>query len=101
MYAFDYTRPAVLGEATKAFSGSDDASYMAGGMTLIPTLKQRLRRPSLVIDLAALADLKGLHREGSIVMIGALTTHAEVAASPVVRQAIPALADLAGLIGDP
>src|SRR5690349_20859284 len=101
MYAFDYSRPAAIAEATKAFAASDDASYLAGGQTLIPTLKQRLRRPSLVVDLGAIPELKGIHREASIVVIGAMCTHAEVPESSAVRQSIPALADLAGMIGDP
>ena len=101
MYAFDYARPQELAGATKAHADSDEAVYMAGGQTLIPTLKQRLRRPSLVVDLGALADLKGIAVAGNIVTIGAMTTHAEVEASAEVRRAIPALADLAQHIGDP
>ncbi len=101
MYAFDYTRPKDLAAAAQSFAGSDEPVYMAGGQTLIPTLKQRLRRPSLVVDLGALPELKGIAVAGNLVTIGAMATHAEVAASADVRRAIPALADLAQHIGDP
>ena len=74
---------------------------MAGGMTLLPTLKQRLAQPSDVIDLAGVPDMAGVRRDGDAVVIKALTTHAAVAASAAVADAIPALAQLAGRIGDP
>jgi carbon-monoxide dehydrogenase medium subunit len=101
VYAFDYTRPTALAEAAELFANTDNAIYMAGGQTLIPTLKQRLRRPSVVVDLGALSELKGIHITGDTVAIGAMTTHADVAASADVRRAIPALANLAKQIGDP
>src|SRR5260370_12465572 len=74
---------------------------MAGGRTLLPTLTQRLARPSDVVDLGKIGELRGLKREGNAIVIGAMTRHAEVAHSDVVRGAIPALADLADSIGDP
>ncbi len=74
---------------------------MAGGMTLIPTLKQRLARPSDLIDLGGLAELKGIKREGNNIVIGATTLHSDVANSAEVKKAIPALAYLASIIGDP
>ena len=74
---------------------------MAGGMTLIPTLKQRLAKPSDVVDLGKIAELKGIKNEGNAIVIGAMTRHVEVANSDVVKSAIPALAELAGHIGDP
>lgn len=101
MYAFDYNRPRTTAEAEAAFKAGDDASFMAGGQTLIPTLKQRLRQPSDVIDLGGIAELKGITVAGSTVTIGAGTCHADVAASAEVRKAIPALAHLAAHIGDP
>src|SRR3546814_11312882 len=79
---------------------SSDLKIVAGGMTLIPTLKQRLASPSDLIDLAGVQELKGIREEGDAVVIGAMTTHAEVEASDVVRRAIPALARLASGIGD-
>ena len=101
MYDFTYHRAASLDQAKAAFEGADDARYMAGGMTLLPTLKQRLASPSDVIDLAGVPDMAGVRRDGDAVVIKALTTHAAVAASAEVAQAIPALAQLAGRIGDP
>ena len=78
-----------------------DAKLMAGGQTFIPTLKQRLAQPSDVIDLGAIAELKGIKEEAGGLTIGAMTKHAEVAASDVVKRVIPSLAALAELIGDP
>ncbi len=98
MYDFNYTRPATIAAATAALAG-EDAKAMAGGQTLIPVLKQRLNKPSVVIDLAGLG-LAGITVTGDAVTIGAMTTHAAVAASPDIRRALPALAALAGLIGD-
>lgn len=101
MYQFNYHRPTSLAEAENLFSSSDDPKFLGGGQTLIPTLKQRLASPSDVIDLAAIGDLAGISVSGGTVTIGAATRHADVAASADVRKAIPALADLAGWIGDP
>src|SRR5689334_5647377 len=101
MYAFDYARPRELGAATRAHAGSEDSVYLAGGQTLIPTLKQRLRRPSLVVDVGALPELKGITVAGNALMIGAMTTHADVSESAEVRRTIRALSDLAQQIGDP
>ena len=101
MHAFDYQRPKSLADAAKLFGAQEDATYIAGGQTLIPTLKQRLQQPSVVVDLNAIADLKGISASGNVVTIGAMTYHADVAASADVRKAIPALAALAGIIGDP
>lgn len=100
MYAFEYHRPESL-EAALAALGSDDATPLAGGQTLLPTLKQRLASASMVVDISRLAELKGISVEGGEVRIGATTTHDTVANSAEVRGAIPALADLAGGIGDP
>ena len=101
MYEFNYRRASSVSDAVESLAQSDDATYLAGGMTLLPVLKLRLASPRDVIDLAGLSDLKGIRQEGGAVVIGAMTTHAAVAASPEVRQAIPALADLAESIGDP
>jgi|SRR5580658_2033678 carbon-monoxide dehydrogenase medium subunit len=100
MYDFTYQLPKTLAEAVAAIGAAEDGKLLAGGMTLIPTLKQRLAQPSDLIDLAKLPELKGISRGGKSVTIGAMTTHAEVAGSPVVEAAIPALAALAGMIGD-
>ncbi|MAS44999.1 MAG: carbon monoxide dehydrogenase [Rhodobacteraceae bacterium] len=100
MYNFDYLRPASLAEAMEAMKG-EDAQAISGGQTLIPTLKARLASPSVLVDLSGLAELKGMSREGDKLAIGAATRHADVAGSEAVRSAIPALAALAGNIGDP
>jgi carbon-monoxide dehydrogenase medium subunit len=101
MYDFSYHKPASLDEAASMISGRDDVKLLAGGMSLIPALKLRLARYAGLVDLGALDALKGIRREGDKVVIGAMTPHAEVAASPEVGRAIPALAELAGGIGDP
>lgn len=100
MYAFEYQKPKSLADAASR-AANEDAKILAGGMTLIPTLKQRLARPTELVDLGALGDLKGIRKEGNDVVIGAMTRHGEVASSDVVKSAIPALAELAGMIGDP
>ncbi|GAB4573879.1 MAG: xanthine dehydrogenase family protein subunit M [Rhodothalassiaceae bacterium] len=101
MYPFDYVKPKALEEAIAARRADEDALYLAGGMTLIPTLKQGLAMPSVLIDLNGIAGLSDIAAEGEGVRIGAMTRHAEVAASDLVRSRIPALATLAGHIGDP
>jgi carbon-monoxide dehydrogenase medium subunit len=100
MYATHYARPADLAGTLEAFANADDAAYLAGGHTLLPTLKQRLASPSDLLDLAALTEARGLSRTGDILSIGAMTTHGVVASAPLVRETIPALAALAGSIGD-
>jgi len=100
MYDFEYHKPSSVADAVAALGKAEDGKFMAGGQTLIPTLKQRLAMPSDVIDLRAIAELKGIKEEGDAVVIGAATTHGEVASSNVVARAIPALAHLAGHIGD-
>lgn len=101
MYDFAYHKPKTLADAAAALKGKDEARPMAGGMTLIPTLKQRLAKPSDVVDLGGLKELVGIKVEGSNVVIGAMTKHGDVAASADVKKTIPALAELAALIGDP
>jgi carbon-monoxide dehydrogenase medium subunit len=101
MYEFDYHRPASLDDAARFLGSHGEAKLVAGGMTLIPTLKQRLARPSDLVDLGAIGGLQGIGEEGDTLVIGAMTRHAEVQRSAVVKRAIPALSALAGLIGDP
>src|SRR5690242_3252654 len=101
MYDFSYHRPKTLAEATAALKGKSEARPMSGGMTLIPTLKQRLAKPSDVVDLSGIKELAGIKVEGSNVTIGAMTRHADVATSKDVKSNIPALAGLASHIGDP
>ncbi len=101
MYAFEYKNPSSLSEAAQMLQDSDDAMLLAGGHTLLPTMKQRLASASDLIDLGGVSELQGISVSGDTVTIGAMTTHAEVASSSEVNNAIPALADLASGIGDP
>ena len=101
MYEFNYHRPETLEAAAAALAAAADGQVLAGGQTLIPTLKQRLASPSDVVDLGGVAGLGGIRREGDAIVVGAMARHAEVAASAEVRNAIPALAALADGIGDP
>ena len=101
MYAFNYHRPDTVEAAAAALAAAEDGRVLAGGQTLIPTLKQRLASPSDVVDLGSVPGLGGVRREGDAIVVGAMTRHAEVAASAEVRAAIPALASLADGIGDP
>jgi carbon-monoxide dehydrogenase medium subunit len=99
MHNFNYSRPTSVADAVKAL-GTADARPLSGGQTLLPTLRARLAEPSALVDLGGIAELKGIKAEGGGITIGAGTTHAEVAASAEVRKTIPALAALAGGIGD-
>ena len=100
MYQFQYFRPKSLDEARQLFENNGDAKFLAGGQTLIPTLKQRLAQPTALIDLSAIA-MSGIKVAGGTVTIGAGTKHNDVATSADVQKAIPALANLASHIGDP
>ncbi len=99
MYDFAYQKPGSLADAVKALGGDAEAKALAGGMTYIPVLKQRLAKPTAVVDLSGLG-LTGISVANNVVTIGAMTTHAAVANSAAVKTAIPALAALAGMIGD-
>jgi carbon-monoxide dehydrogenase medium subunit len=101
MYDFNYHRPSSLADAAKALQGASEGKLVAGGMTLIPTLKQRLAKPSDLVDLAKIGELTGIKKDGNTIVIGAMTKHVEVASSDVVKGAIPGLAALAEHIGDP
>lgn len=101
MYATNYVKAKSLAEAAKLLASNPEAKLMAGGMTLVPTLKQRLAKPSHLVDIGALTELRGITAKAGAVTIGAATKHHEVATSAVVKKAIPALAYLASLIGDP
>lgn len=101
MYNFEYHKPANLDDAIAKLKASDDAMVISGGMTLLPTMKQRLASPSDLIDLSGIDGLSGITVSGDTLTIGAMTCHADVAASDDVKKAIPALAHLAEHIGDP
>ena len=99
MYSFDYAKPGSLHDV--GVLTNDEAVFLAGGQTLIPTLKQRLNAPGTLLDLSGVPELRGIHAENGAVGIGAMMTHDEVANSADVQAHIPALAKLAGNIGDP
>jgi len=101
MYAFNYHRATSARQAANLLAKVDDAKLLAGGHTLLPTMKMRLASPANIIDLSAIAELKGIERKGRYLLIGAMTTHGEVAQSDVVKAHTPGLAAMAGVIGDP
>ncbi|MCP9628303.1 xanthine dehydrogenase family protein subunit M [Rhodopseudomonas palustris] len=101
MKSFAYHQPAQLPEAAGLLAAVEDSKLVAGGMTLIPTLKQRLAAPPALIDLSKLPGLSGITDDGATITIRAMTRHAEVARSAVLAARLPALAMLASLIGDP
>lgn len=101
MYAFNYASPKTVRQAASALAKSEDAKLLAGGQTLLPTLKQRLAQPSILVDLGKVEGLSGIELKGRTLVIGATTKHVDVATSPIVQQAIPGLAALAEGIGDP
>lgn len=100
-YAFTYHRAATLADAQAAFSRSTDAKFLAGGQTLIPAMKLRLASPANLIDISGIRELSSIAVKGDTVVVGAGCKHAAVAQSVEVRRAIPALAELAEMIGDP
>ena len=100
MYPFNYHRPKSAEEAVALYRSLDDPAYLSGGHTLLPTMKQLLAAPTDLIDLQDVVELRGIEVSGNRVRIGAFTRHNDVAGSPDVRERIPALADLAGGIGD-
>ena len=100
MYAFNYQKPRSVADAAAALSKGGDAKLLAGGQSLIAAMKLRLSAPSDLIDLGGIRELTGIRVEGASITIGAMTRHAEVARSKEVLAKIPALASLAGSIGD-
>jgi len=100
MHAFEYHRPSGMKDAVALGEKKSEGRYLAGGQSLVQAMKLRLASPTDLIDLNGIGDLKTLKADGSGVAIGAMVRHAEVAASSAVQKAIPALAALAGIIGD-
>src|ERR1044071_6186036 len=100
MHAFEYHRPSTTKDALALGAQKSEGRYLAGGQSLVQAMKLRLSSPRDLIDLAAISDLKALSGDAGSVTIGAMVRHADVAASPAVQKAIPALAQLAGIIGD-
>jgi carbon-monoxide dehydrogenase medium subunit len=101
MFQFNYVKAKSLSDAQALIAANPDAKLLSGGMTLIPTLKQRLAQPSHLVDIGGLPELRGIEVKGARLVIGAATRHHEVASSAVVQRALPALASLAYQIGDP
>lgn len=101
MYAFDYRRPHSINEADLALKAMPGAKFLAGGQTLLPTMKQRLARPEALIDLGAIPELKAISVSADALTIGAMATHWTVANAPEVKSALPGLAAVAEGIGDP
>lgn len=101
MYPFKYHKAGSVRGAVALLKKAEDPKILAGGQTLLPTMKQRLASPRNLVDLAGIEGMKGIELKGRTIHIGAMTTHAEVASSKVVMETIPALAKLAGGIGDP
>src|SRR5215472_9418452 len=101
MYSTTYHRPSSVDEAAALFAKGSEAKYLSGGQTLLPVMKQRLASPSDVIDLAKIKELIGVEASGDTLTIKAATPHYDVATNSAVQKAIPALAYLASLIGDP
>jgi carbon-monoxide dehydrogenase medium subunit len=101
MYAFTFHRPQTVRQAAGLLDRNADAKLLAGGQTLLPTMKLRLAGPPQIIDMTLIEGLSGIELSGRSLTIGAMTKHYEVNSSPVVQQAAPVLAKMAGLIGDP
>ncbi|PVB62717.1 xanthine dehydrogenase family protein subunit M [Labrenzia sp. 011] len=101
MYETNYHRAGSVADAVRMLTEAEDGKFLAGGQTLLPTMKQRLAAPSDLVDITKIPDMKGIREEGNQIVIGAATPHAEVAASALVKSRLPGLATLAGGIGDP
>ena len=101
MYRFDYQTPDSIEAALVALRENGESKIVAGGMTLLPTMKLRLARPDVLVDINHIGSLTGISESHGAILIGAMTRHADVAASKLVRNRIPSLADLAEAIGDP
>ena len=101
MRSFAFHRPTTLYEMSALLGGVADSMPLAGGMTLLPTIKQRLAAPAALIDLSKIPQLSGISVQGDILTVGAMTRHVDVAESELVRSKIPLLAGLAAGIGDP
>jgi carbon-monoxide dehydrogenase medium subunit len=99
--AFDYFRARSLADAHQLMAAHPGAKLLAGGHSLVPLLKLRLAAPSAVVDIGRIPELRGITRQGDVIRIGALTTHAELAASADLRAAASALAEAAAIVGDP
>ena len=101
MYNFTFHRPTTVRQAAGLLSRNPEAKLLAGGHSLLPVMKQRLAQPSALVDLSQVEGLSGVELKGRSVVIGAMSRHADVAKSDVLREAMPALASVPGSVGDP
>ncbi len=101
MYTFNYQRPTTVRQAGNMLAKDSEAKLLAGGHSLLPVMKLRLAKPSALVDLNKIEGLSGIELKGRSLVIGAMTRHVDVANSPIVKESLPALADLVGMIGDP
>ena len=100
MQPFEYYRPVSLAEAA-ALLADPDAALIAGGHTLLPAIKARLRAPTALVDLARVPGLDEIARDGERVRVGAMVRHARLATDPLIRAVLPSLASAAAVVGDP
>ncbi|MEM5316213.1 xanthine dehydrogenase family protein subunit M [Paraburkholderia sp. JHI869] len=100
MYAFDYQRATDAQGAVKALAADADAKFLGGGQSLLAAMKLRLAQPTTLVDVTRIPELKALQVDGKVVKVGAAVCHADVAENAQIRNTLPALADLAGMIGD-
>ncbi len=98
---FDYVRAESLGQAVEQLASDPESKALAGGHSLIPALNLRLAQPSRLVDIGRIPELRGIRVEGDRLLIGAMTTHAEIARSAEVRKHAQALAQAAAVVGDP
>ncbi|MEM5425767.1 FAD binding domain-containing protein [Paraburkholderia ferrariae] len=100
MYAFDYQRASDAQGAVKALAADADAKFLGGGQSLLAAMKLRLAQPTTLVDVTRIPELKAVQVDGKVVRVGAAVCHADVAENAQIRNTLPALADLAGMIGD-
>lgn len=100
MYAFDYQRASDAQGAVKALAADADAKFLGGGQSLLAAMKLRLAQPTTLVDVTRIPELKAVQVDGKVVKVGAAVCHADVAENAQIRNTLPALADLAGMIGD-
>ena len=99
--AFDYAAPDTVEAAIAAIASTEDSKFLAGGQSLLPVLRLRLNHPDLIVDLRKIDELKGVRMDGDQVVIGAMTTHAEVAENALVREHLELLSEAAATVADP
>ncbi len=100
--AFDYAAPATVSEALGVLADAgDDVKVLAGGQSLIPVMKLRLADPAMVVDLGRIGELSGVRDDGDALLIGAMTTHHQIATDPLIAEHVPLLAQAAATVADP